>query len=131
MKMTNSHKEALAEGRAEGRIVREYLELVEKTRPRRGRQRTSESITLRLAKIEQALITADPVLRIRLLQERMNLTSELRDKKSDLNRQEIEMQFIKVALRYSKRHQISYKAWREFGIDENVLAKAKIRDLTK
>ena len=42
--MTNSHKQALANGRAEGRIIREYLEIVEATKPRRGRKRTPESI---------------------------------------------------------------------------------------
>ena len=35
--MTNAHKQALANGRAEGRIIREYLEIVEATKPQIGR----------------------------------------------------------------------------------------------
>ena len=43
--MSNEHKQALAEGREQGRGVRLYLEALEKNRPKRGRKRTSDSIT--------------------------------------------------------------------------------------
>ena len=57
--MSNEHKQALAEGREQGRGVRLYLEALEKNRPKRGRKRTSDSITKRLDTIEQRLIDAD------------------------------------------------------------------------
>jgi hypothetical protein len=42
--MSDEHKEALARGRHEGRVVREYLEALRATKPKRGRKRTPESI---------------------------------------------------------------------------------------
>jgi hypothetical protein len=50
--MTDTHKAALERWRAEGRVVRDYLEALRSSKPKRGRKRTSESITKRLAKIE-------------------------------------------------------------------------------
>ena len=44
--MSKSHKAALAQGRVEGRIIRSYLDVVEANKPKRGRKRTIESITL-------------------------------------------------------------------------------------
>lgn len=38
--MSASHKKALANGRTEGRAIRDYLEVVEAIKPRRGRRRT-------------------------------------------------------------------------------------------
>ena len=38
--MSDQHKAALAKGRAEGKIVREYLEGLRATKPKRGRKRT-------------------------------------------------------------------------------------------
>lgn len=126
MKMTKAHKEALAKGRVEGQLIRKYLELLDKTRPRRGRQRTIDSISRRLTKIEWEMVDADPISKIRLIQERIDLNAELATKKSVENQQKLEEQFIKVALRYSAQHHISYAAWREFGVDPDVLSRAKI-----
>ena len=124
--MKKTHKEALAVGRKEGQVIRAYLELVDKTRPRRGRQRTKDSISRRLTKIEWELVDADPITKVRLIQERINLNSDLADKNSVENRAELENQFIKIALKYSERHQISYQAWREVGVDPDVLSREKI-----
>ena len=45
--MSDSHKEALATGREQGRAVRRYLEALEANKPRRGRKRTAEGIQKR------------------------------------------------------------------------------------
>ena len=39
--MTDAHKAALATGRTEGRVVREYLEALRANKPKRGRDRKS------------------------------------------------------------------------------------------
>src|SRR5205085_8561780 len=75
--MSNSHKAALAEGREQGRAVRRYLEALEAHRPKRGRKRTQESVERRLAAIDEKLNDADPLTRLHLSQERMNLQAEL------------------------------------------------------
>ena len=124
--MTNSHKQALANGRAEGRIIREYLEIVEATKPRRGRKRTPESIAKRLAVINSEMKTADPVTKVRLIQERLNLRSELAGMKSKTEVAAAEQKFVKVAKKFSDRNDITYDAWREVGVSQSVLKKAGI-----
>ena len=46
--MSDEHKAALADGRAQGRAVRAYLEALEANKPRRGRKRTPESMRARI-----------------------------------------------------------------------------------
>ena len=82
--MSNEHKAALAEGREQGRAVRRYLEALEAHRPRRGRKRTPESMKKRLDTVEQALATADPLKRLHLIQERLDLQSALDEMPSAL-----------------------------------------------
>lgn len=124
--MSNAHKQALANGRAEGRIIREYLEIVEATKPRRGRKRTPESIARRLSVIATEMKTADPVTKVRLIQERLNLRNELAGMKSKAEVQAAESRFVKVAKRFSDRNDISFDAWREAGVSPSVLKKAGI-----
>jgi hypothetical protein len=125
-KMSQSHKNALANGRAEGKIIREYLEIVEATKPRRGRKRTPESITRRLTGINNELKTADPVTKVRLVQERLDLKTELAGMKTKADIAAAEAKFVKVAKRFSERNNIGYDAWREVGVDPSVLKKAGI-----
>lgn len=121
-----AHKKALANGRTEGRIIREYLEIVEATKPKRGRKRTPDSITKRLAVIQAELKVTDPVTKVRLMQERLNLRSELAGMKSKTEITAAEAKFVKVAHSFSTRNDISYDAWREFGVAPAVLKRAGI-----
>ena len=124
--MSVAHKKALANGRNEGRIIREYLEIVEATKPRRGRRRTPESIAKRLSLITQELKTADPVTKVRLIQERLNLKTELASMKTKNEIAAAEARFVKVARSFSQRNDITYDAWREFGVTPAVLKRAGI-----
>jgi hypothetical protein len=124
--MSVAHKKALANGRNEGRVIREYLEIVEATKPRRGRRRTPESIARRLAAISNELKTADPVTQVRLIQERLNLRTELAGMKSKTEVVAAETKFVKVAKSFSERNDITYDAWREFGVVPTVLKRAGI-----
>src|SRR6266545_3716321 len=119
--MTAEHKRALAQGRAEGRAVRSYLEALDQNRPRRGRPRTPASIEKRLKAVE-----AEPLHRLQLVQERMDLERELDriDAADDLTG--LERDFVKVAKGYAERKGISYAAWRELGVSPDVLRKAGI-----
>ena len=53
--MTAEHKAAMARGRAEGEVVRDYLEALRTKKPKRGRKRTPDSIKKRLEPIEAEL----------------------------------------------------------------------------
>ena len=48
--MTDAHKQALAVGREQGRVIRGYLEALESTKPKRGRKRTPDSVRRRLTR---------------------------------------------------------------------------------
>ena len=125
--MSAEHKEALAIGREQGRAVRRYLEALEAHRPKRGRKRTTESIKKRLADIDSRLPNADPLSRLQLVQERMNLQSELAGKESAVDLGALEQAFVKAAKDYGRRKGITYAAWREAGVDAAVLRSAGIR----
>jgi hypothetical protein len=124
--MSDEHKAALAEGRNQGRAVRRYLEALEAHKPRRGRKRTSDSIQKRLTKIESELANADALKRLQLIQERLDLTSELQSAEAKVDLTELEQGFVDAAAAYSARKGISYAAWRELGVDAAVLKRAGI-----
>lgn len=124
--MTEEHKAALAAGRAESRAVKRYLEALEETKPKRGRRRTKASIEKRLEQIESELPTANPLNRVKLIQERMDLTKELDASQDPVDISAFEDDFVKNAKSYSDRKGISYAAWRELGIAPAVLKRAGI-----
>lgn len=125
--MTAEHKQALAIGREQGRAVRRYLEALEAHRPKRGRKRTPESIQRRLDDIETKLESADPLARLQLRQERMNLENELATKSETTDLSALEGDFVVAAKEYGSRKGITYMAWREAGVDAAVLKQAGIR----
>jgi hypothetical protein len=125
--MSTAHKEALAVGREEGRAVRQYLEALEAHKPKRGRKRSPETIQKRLNQIEEKLDTADPLSRVHLVQERMNLQVELAAKDAVVDMAAMEEDFVRAAKNYGERKGISYAAWREAGVDAAVLRRAGIR----
>ena len=125
-KMTAQHKAALAEGRAHGRAVREYLDALEQSRPKRGRKRTADSVKKRLTAVEAALPDAGGVKRVQLLQERRDLRSELDTFGATVDLSSVEKAFLKAAKPYSENKGISYATWREAGVPADVLKKARI-----
>jgi hypothetical protein len=124
--LTPEHKAALASGREQGRIVRRYLEALERNRPKRGRRRTPESIKRQLQLVEERIATADPLTRLHLAQERRDLQRELAGKNSADDMAALEEEFIKVAAEYGRRKGISYASWREAGVSAAVLRRAGI-----
>jgi hypothetical protein len=125
--MSDTHKEALAEGRNHARIVGRYLEALEANKPRRGRKRTADSVKKRLTTVGAELDDATGLTRLNLLQERRDLEVELATMQAgapDLSG--LEKDFVKVAKSYSTKKKISYGAWREFGVPSETLKKAGI-----
>jgi hypothetical protein len=125
--MSDTHKEALAEGRKHARIVGRYLEALEANKPRRGRKRTADSVKKRLTTVGAELDDATGLTRLNLLQERRDLEVELATMQAgapDLSG--LEKDFVKVAKSYSTKKKISYGAWREFGVPSETLKKAGI-----
>lgn len=124
--MSADHKAALAKGRTEGRVVREYLEGLRATKPKRGRKRTAETVQARLDKIEDELTDASPIDELLLIQERRDLQDELTAMSQTINMSALEDAFVSVAKSYSTSKKISYASWRDVGIDASVLKRAGI-----
>lgn len=124
--MTDGHKAALAKGRAEGRVVRDYLEALRATKPKRGRKRTPETIQMRLDTIDAELPVASAVDELLLSQERRDLESELAAMNDQIDITALEAAFIEVAGSYSESKKLSYAAWRDVGVQPAVLKQAGI-----
>ncbi|MGH9149392.1 MAG: hypothetical protein ACRD0F_03540 [Acidimicrobiales bacterium] len=124
--MSAEHKEALALGREQGRAVRRYLEALDAHKPKRGRKRTPDSIQRQLDAIEGRLPMADPLTRVKLLQDRMDLQRELSTREAAVDLSALEDEFVAAAREYGMRKGISYRAWREVGVDAAVLTRAGV-----
>ena len=124
--MTDEHKAALAKGRAEGRIVRDYLEGLRATKPKRGRKRTPETIARRLEAIDRELLSASPIDELLLIQERKNLEAERAAMSNSIDMSALEADFVGVARSYGESKAISYSSWRDVGVPASVLKSAGI-----
>lgn len=124
--MTKAHKQALAAGRAEGKIVRDYLEALKRTKPKRGRKRTPDSIKRRLNTIKNEYENVDAVTQLKYAQERLDLAIELAELTAKVDIGPLEKSFVKIAKGYGERNGITYTAWREIGVDPSVLKRAGI-----
>jgi len=125
--MSEEHKVALAAGRAQGKAVRDYLEALEGSKPKRGRPRTADVVRQQLDAIPKALEASDAVGRLQLIQKRIDLEAELqRLEGSTVDIKALEDAFVEVAAAYGKAKGISYSAWREIGVDAAVLKRAGI-----
>jgi len=124
--MSDEHKAALAKGRLEGRVVRDYLEGLRATRPKRGRKRTADTIKKRLDAIEVELASATPLDELLLVQERRDLEAELAAKSNAIDMEALEAEFVKVAKSYSESKSISYASWRDVGVPASTLKRAGI-----
>jgi hypothetical protein len=107
--------------------VRRYLAALE-TERKGGKRRLADSIANRILKIDELLVTADPLSRLHLTQERIDLHGEqiryANGASDDVS--SLEKQFIKVARSYADRLGISYAAWRQVGVDPEVLERCGI-----
>jgi hypothetical protein len=128
-KVTKEHKQALAQGRQQSTAIRTYLEALEAENAgrRRGRQRTPESIQQRIEKIDvEASETTNPMTRVQLIQERIDLEAELAGMQSTVSSADYEDGFVEAVKPYSERKGIGYSAWREAGVPAAVLKRAGI-----
>jgi hypothetical protein len=124
--MTASHKEALAVGREQFRHVAAYLDALDAHRPKRGRKRTPESITARLAEVEAAIGSATGIKKLELAQAKLDLQAELAAKDTVVDLSELRKHFVQHAAAYGARKGISYAAWRGTGVSAADLKAAGI-----
>ncbi len=124
--MSQAHKDALAEGRAHGKVVSNYLDALEDHKPRRGRKVTTESIQEQIVQLEAKIQEARPSERLTLIQRKFDLETQLRRTEDTSAIEDLEQEFVKVAKPYAERKGITYAAWREVGVPTTVLKEAGI-----
>lgn len=124
--MSPEHKEALARGRQEARVVRNYLEALHND-GQPGRPVDRQSLEARVERL-QSQINEEPnaARRVELIQQRLDAERRLARLEESVDRQSLERDFIEVAKAYSERRGISYTAWREVGVAAAVLREAGI-----
>lgn len=110
------------------KTVRRYLSALDSSKPGRSLKRTAESLTSRMLKIDELIVSADPLTRLHLTQERIELHAEhvRLTTTAEAKLSELEDEFVKVARSYGDRHGITYAAWRQVGVEADVLDKAGI-----
>lgn len=125
MPMSEEHKAALAQGRREGRAVKQYLRLVGSRRP--GRPVTKESLEKRIASITERIeAEEDPLKRLEMIQSRIDAEEQMAEIEEAVDADAVEKEFIEVAKAYSERKGLTYSAWREAGVSAQTLREAGI-----
>jgi len=126
-KMTQSHKDALKDGRSRGQIVRRYLKAIESAKPRRGRPVTPEGLRKSIEKINADLATEkDPLRKLDLVQSKIKKQKDLEEFESPIDMVALENEFIRVAKDYNDSKELSPEAWLELGVPREVLRRAGI-----
>jgi hypothetical protein len=116
---TKEHLEALAQGRAEGAVVRNYLTALASVEPpKKGRQpRSADDIAAQISE------TTDPVERLKLRAAlREAVTRESQTAAVDLDG--LEKAFLNIVVSYSAKHGLAYADWRAEGVPAAVLKSA-------
>lgn len=125
MAMSAQHKAALAQGRREGRAVKQYLVALGNRRP--GRPVTADRLRDKIAALEARIgEEMDPLKALEMRQQRLDAQSTLAAAEATEDFAALEEGFVEQARAYSERKGISYSAWREAGVPAAVLRKAGI-----
>ena len=122
-KMTDEHKQALAEGRAQGKAVRDYLSALETEKRKSPGRKPSKSPAEIQAEID---VETDPAKRLELIQKRLDVEERLASEVEAPDLDTLEKEFIDAAKPYAERKSISYTAFRELGVPAAVLKAAGI-----
>ncbi len=125
--MTQSHKDALKDGRERGQIVRRYLNAIESAKPRRGRPITPEGLRKSIEKIDANLATEkDPLRKLDLVQSKIKKQKDLEEFESPIDMVALENEFVRVAKDNNDSKELSPEAWLELGVPRDVLRRAGI-----
>lgn len=128
--MTDAHKEALAQGRSDGRAVKQYLEALAAHKPRRGRPFNVEAAEAEIIEIDAVIGQNVGALEgLQLAQRRIDLADRITavaGAEDHGSLDDLEEAFVKAAAPYSERKGITYSAWRSAGVSAATLKKAGI-----
>lgn len=123
--ISEEHKQRMAQGRRQTKVVERYLRSLERVKAQKKRSATPEEIERKLGEIQSALVSAQGIERLELLQQREDFQRTALEAEPE-NHAELEHQFIAVAKSFGDRKGVSYSTWREFGVPKTVLDAAGV-----
>ena len=108
--------------------MRDYLEALETSKPKRGRQVNPEKLRQRRAELNDELAsgTLKPIKRLEMLQAVRDINAQLEALQPEPDMTAVETGFVEHAAGYGARKGIQYATWREFGVPSDVLIRAGI-----
>ena len=125
MSMNEEHKQALAEGRRQARIIKRYLEALNSRQ--RGRTSDPMKIQAKIKDIEaQIEKEEDPLKRVELHQRRLDTEEALGAGQGVAKIADLENEFAEYVKDFSERKGLTYSAWREVGVPAKVLREAGV-----
>lgn len=127
--LSDTHRKALAKGRRQAKVVRDYLDALEadSNKGSPGRPSDPDAVREKIADYDKRIEEEDdPLRRVELIQKRMDSEDHLRDLEATPDVESHEEEFVRVAKEYSERKGITYSAWRELGVPASVLKEAGI-----
>lgn len=113
--------------RAQGRIVKEYLDALTTCAVGHRNVCMTETIDQRLGAVDDEMAVADAERRSELVQERRELQAERARRLATGGLAALEEAFVQTVAAYSVCVGISYQAWREIGVPSSVLARAAVQ----
>lgn len=111
--------------RSQTATIRKYLGMIAE-RPRNGYRADPERLQKKLEGVCAAMVDADPISRVKLVQQRMDLEQQLADIEGESEYEEAEAAFIEHAWDWAQREGIGYAALREVGVTAAILDQAGI-----
>jgi len=126
MAMSDEHRAALRQGRAEAKAIRVYLNALSSRKP--GRPPSRDGLERKIGDLQKkAEAETDPLKRVELIEKRIESEQRLSDLQDPPDMSALEEGFVSAAASYSGRKGITYSAWREGGVPAAVLKKAGIK----
>lgn len=126
--LSNERKEAMAIGRAQTQIVRDYIGAIARQEASKNRGRLNpEKLKGRILEAAQLFQTeTDPIRKLDLLKKQREWTEKLQQWRDTEITPELEQAFIDVAADYADRNGYSYTDFRALGVTAAVLRQAGI-----
>ena len=115
--------------RANGTISA-YLTALGEEKARGRRKRSPEKLLQRLNVVAEQMDSASQIVKVRLIQERLDIEDAMRPDPPSVAFSPLEDAFCSVVGSWSASKGISYSAWREVGVPAAVLKRAGVRRST-
>lgn len=122
----DERKKAIAIGKAQAKIVRRYLELV--NMPKTSSPMTPERLRKRIAQLDSEMqdSSIDVLARLKMAKQQRELIVALAEAGEVEDLEEVEEAFMQIAADYSEAQGLEWSDWRRLGVKAAVLREAGV-----